>query len=199
MNKVEPIQNISDIQALKEILSSGEKGKRDLLIFCLGINTPYRLSELRLLKLEDVLDISEKEVTVKQQLIMKDQRVGTHHTVIISNNLQEQIMDYVKVTFNEELVATNMNAYLFPSQKGHNLPLSRQSIWRIIHSAAEKGGLKHIGSHSLRKTFGFFLYKEGIPIEIIQELLNHSSRKETLKYIGICQIEDDNPVKCLDL
>lgn len=199
MKKVEPIQTVSEIQALKEILSSGEKGKRDVLIFCLGINTAYRLSELRLLKLKDVLDISEKEVKVKEQLTTKDQRVGTHHTIQISNKLQQQIMDYVKMMFKEELLDVDMNTYLFPSQKGHNVPLSRQSIWRIIHSAAEKSGIKHIGSHSLRKTFGYFLYKQGTPIEIIQELLNHSSRKETLNYIGISDIEEDDVIKCLDL
>lgn len=34
---------------------------------------------------------------------------------------------------------------------------------------------------------------------IIQDLLNHSSEKETLRYIGITQNDKDTAVKSLDL
>lgn len=43
----------------------------------------------------------------------------------------------------------------------------------------------------MRKTFGYFLYKNKIPIEIIQELLNNSSQRDTLRYIGITQEDKD--------
>ncbi len=43
--------------------------------------------------------------------------------------------------------------------------------------------IKNIGSHSMRKAFGYFLYMNGTHIEIIQELLNHSSQRETLRDI----------------
>lgn len=66
--------------------------------------------------------------------------------------------------------------YLFPSRKGANEPLSRQSLWRVLSNAASAIGLENIGSHSMRKTFGYFLYKNGTHIEIIQELPNHSSQ-----------------------
>ncbi|MBD9866800.1 site-specific integrase, partial [Enterococcus faecalis] len=52
---------------------------------------------------------------------------------------------------------------------------------------------------SMRKTFGYFLYKQGTKTEIIQSLLNHSSQRETLRYIGITQEDKDTAVKSLDL
>ncbi len=51
----------------------------------------------------------------------------------------------------------------------------------------------------MRKTFGFQLYKKGIDVSRIQYLLNHSSPKDTLRYIGITQDEVDNIVEELNL
>jgi len=120
--------------------------------------------------LDDVLEMTNKEVKVKEQLTIKDQRVGTHHTITISTHLQQLIMGYVKETFPREIAKKEVKTYLFPSQKGHNLPLSRQSLWRIIHHAAQKSGI-HIGTHSLKKTFGYFLYQQGVQVELIEPSL----------------------------
>lgn len=59
--------------------------------------------------------------------------------------------------------------------------------------------LKNIASHSMRKTFGYFLYNNGTSIEITQELLNHSSQREMLGYINLTHEEKDTAVISLDL
>lgn len=48
-----------------------------------------------------------------------------------------------------------------------------------------------IGSHSLRKTFGYHAYASGVDLAIIQQILNHSSPRTTLVYIGIRREERD--------
>ena len=48
-----------------------------------------------------------------------------------------------------------------------------------------------ISCHSLRKGFANALYENGVDLTRIQALLNHSSPKETLRYIGITQSEND--------
>ncbi len=63
--------------------------------------------------------------------------------------------------FPEQLQVQDFSKYLFPSRKGADTPLTRQSLWRIIHEAGMAVGLKEIGPHSMRKTFGYFLYKQG--------------------------------------
>ena len=50
MKFVEPIRDQKKIEATKAVLSSGKKGKRNVLLFSLGINTAYRISDLRRLK-----------------------------------------------------------------------------------------------------------------------------------------------------
>ena len=70
--------------------------------------------------------------------------------------------------------------------------------WRILSSAAQACGLNYkIGTHSLRKTFGYQLYRNGINIELIQRLLNHSSPSITLAYIGITQDDMDEAILSL--
>lgn len=184
---------------MKKILAGGKFGDRNVLLFTIGINTAYRISDLRQLKLSDVLEISRGRVVVKDRLAMKEQKTAKLNSVFISNKLRKAILDFVQKEFPEALAAKNFDVYLFQSRKGSNEPLNRQSLWRILHNAAEAIHLKNIGPHSMRKTFGYFLYKQGTKIEIIQSLLNHSSQRETLRYIGITQEDKDTAVKSLDL
>lgn len=199
MKSVEPIRDKKKIDAMKAILASGKYGQRNLVLFSIGINTAYRISDLRQLKLSDVLEISRGRVIVKERLAMKEQKTAKHNSVFISNKLRKVILDYVQSEFPEQLQAQDFSKYLFPSRKGADTPLTRQSLWRIIHEAGTAVGLKEIGPHSMRNTFGYFLYKQGTKTEIIQSLLNHSSQRETLRYIGITQEDKDTAVKSLDL
>lgn len=199
MKTVEPIRDKKKIDAMKAILASGKYGQRNLVLFSIGINTAYRISDLRQLKLADVLEITRSRVVVKDRLSMKEQKTAKHNSVYISNKLRKTILEYVQQEFPEQILQKEFDHYLFPSRKGINEPLNRQSLWRIIHDAGTAIGLKDIGPHSMRKTFGYFLYKQGTKTEIIQSLLNHSSQRETLRYIGITQEDKDTAVKSLDL
>jgi integrase len=64
--------------------------------------------------------------------------------------------------------------------------LSRSQAWRLLKKAAESIGLDNIGTHSLRKTFGYQVYKKsGCDLGLVQKLMNHSTSRVTLRYIGI--------------
>ena len=52
MEYVQPIRDIEKIEEVKSILR--EHGTRDLLLFCLGINTALRVSDLLKFKVGDV-------------------------------------------------------------------------------------------------------------------------------------------------
>ena len=43
---------------------------------------------------------------------------------------------------------------------------------------------------SSRKTFGYHAFKKGIAISLLQSLFNHTTRAETLKYIGFNKEEE---------
>lgn len=48
-------------------------------------------------------------------------------------------------------------------------------------------GLEEIGTHTMRKTFGYWHYQQYKDVAILQEIFNHSSPSVTLRYIGINQ------------
>lgn len=68
---VEPIRDkkIDDMQA---ILPPGKFGDRNGLLFLIGINTAYRISNLRTLNLNDILEILRNKVIAKERLAMKE-------------------------------------------------------------------------------------------------------------------------------
>lgn len=75
---------------------------------------------------------------------------------------------------------------------GENQHITRFRAYVILNIAGQKCGLEEIGTHTLRKTFGYHYYQQTRDIATLQELFNHSSPSITLKYIGINQDILDN-------
>ena len=170
MEYVQPIRDIEKIEEVKSILR--EHGTRDLLLFCLGINTELRVSDLLKFKVGDVRN--------KSHIELKEQKTGKLKRFLLKGNLLALIEDYIK--------NKDDNDYLFPSRNGHNKPLSRVMAYNIINNACKKAGIQErIGMHTLRKTFSYHHYQMYKDVAMLQYLLNHSSPSITLRYIGITQ------------
>lgn len=170
MNIVEPIRDKKAITKIKSILA--KQGIRNLLLFDLGINSGLRISDILKLKVSDVKNKSHIEIVEK--------KTGKKKKFLLNDKLKCLINSYV----NDK----NGLEPLFLSQKGNYNFLSRGQAYKIIHDACRLAGLKcNIGTHTLRKTFGYHHYKQFKDIAILQTILNHSSPSITLKYIGINQ------------
>ncbi|EAD9125247.1 site-specific integrase [Listeria monocytogenes] len=201
MEEVQPIKNLEKIALMKTILSQGDFGERNVLLFSIGINTAYRISDLLSLKLSDVLEIYRQKVRVKSRLKMTEQKTEKNNSVILTKKLQKDIWDFVVKEHAQAIDQQDLDHYLFTSRKkkAGERPLTRQQGWYIISEAGKKAGLENLGTHSMRKTFGYHLYKNGVGLELIQVLLNHSSPRITLRYIGIEQEDKDQAVSSLGL
>lgn len=164
---VQPLRSMDEIDAIKSALASRP---RDLLLFIIGINTTLRISDILPLRLRDV---SGDYIYLTERKTVKTKRVR------INNSVKKAL---------KELTPPDALAddFLFPSRKGGK-PISRIQAWRILNSAAKNAGLSHIrfGTHSLRKTAAYHAYNNGTDIALLMRVLNHSSEKETLRYIGI--------------
>jgi integrase len=172
MEFVDPIKEIDQINAIKIILH--KQSYRDLLLFSLGINTGISISDLLSLKVEDVWTGTE----VKEFLILDEKNEKTQE-YYLNNQVQMVLKNYFAYS---NLVQSD---YLFKSKK-NNLPITRQQAYRIINQAAKLAGIEgKIGTHTLRKTFGYHAYRKGIAISILMSILHHQSPTETLNYIGI--------------
>jgi integrase len=170
MEYVQPIRDIEKIEEVKSILR--QKGTRDLLLFCLGINTSLRISDLLKFKVGDVRN--------KSHIELREQKTGKLKRFLLKGNLLALIEDHIKNKSDEE--------YLFLSRNGHNKPLTRVMAYTIINNACRQAGIQEkIGTHTLRKTFSYHFYQTHKDIAMLQYLLNHSNPSTCLRYIGITQ------------
>lgn len=72
-------------------------------------------------------------------------------------------------------------------------PLSRQSAWLVIHSAAERAHLTaHVSPHTLRHSFATHLLQGGADVRVVQELLGHASVATTqiYTYVSVDALRD---------
>ena len=90
--------------------------------------------------------------------------------------------------------------YLFKGRNGENKPISRVMAYMIINQACKKTHITdNVGTHTLRKTFGYHHYQTFHDVAILQYLLNHSSPSITLRYIGITQDNVEDTLKQFEL
>lgn len=190
MECVEPIRDRHKIESLKRYLKG--KNFRDHLLFVLGINSGLRVSDLLQLKIGDVCDAKGK---VKERLELKEQKTGKTKEFPLSATARKAVEDFLSAAS----APIEPSTWLFPSRKGGG-PLDRRQAWRILSDAAQAIGIPgRIGTHTLRKTFGYWAFKQGADITRIQKLLNHSSPGITLAYIGITKDELDDVYLNLNL
>jgi integrase len=180
MNAVQPIKKKRDIDKMKKALHG-----RDLLLFTLGINTGLRISDLLQIKISDVLTAKG---TAKTSLSLTEKKTGKTKTINFNKNVVTALKH----------VEYSADGYLFPSQKGKK-PISRIQAYRVLNAAADRCGLEEVGTHTLRKTFGYHAYKKGFPIERLMILFNHSTPKHTLRYIGIVQEDLEEVYNAINL
>lgn len=90
--------------------------------------------------------------------------------------------------------------YLFKGRNGENKPINRVMAYMIINQACKKAQITdNVGTHTLRKTFGYHHYQTFHDVAILQYLLNHSSPSITLRYIGITQDNVEDTLKQFEL
>ena len=63
--------------------------------------------------------------------------------------------------------------------------LDQESQARLV---GERLGL-NINTHSMRKSRGWVMFSDGVPIEKISKVLNHSTPAVTMRYLGITKQE----------
>jgi integrase len=186
--EVEPIKDVKKIGVMKKILRAGNP--RDELLFTIGINTALRIGDLLALRIEDVTNDKGKLVAAIE---MKERKTGKTKTFPLNKSIRDVLSGYLN-----GLGKLDPQAPLFPSRKGG--ALSRWQARRILSSAGESVGLLKVGTHSLRKTFGYHVYQRtGGNLGLVQKLLNHSSSVHTLRYIGIDKEQMDNTYLELNL
>jgi integrase len=191
MKIVEPIRDKEKIEAMRRYLSSPERtfAVRDSLMFTLGMNSGLRIGDILDLTLEQIVDGGKPREFVE---VEEEEKTGKRNRFALGKKIQQAILSYVK-----EYPDAKPTDPVFFSRKridkgNRKKAITRVQAWQILSTAARAVGIvDRIGSHSLRKSFGYHHYRAGIDVTMIQTIFNHSHPKETLRYLGITQDEKD--------
>lgn len=178
MNTVEPIRDIELVWDIADYLR--EQSERNYVLFLCGIYTGLRIS--------DILKLQVRDVRKKQYVMMREKKTGKEKKFPINKELRPILEAYIKDKPDYE--------YLFHGRQGKK-PITRQQAYNIISSAGREFGLDSIGTHTLRKTFGYHMYKQTGDIATLKDILNHSDISITFRYIGINQETKDDRIESL--
>ena len=179
--EVDAIRSTEDISEIKEFLR--QKGAGYELLFVMGINTALRIGDLLSLSIGDVLNAKGEIVST---ITLKEDKTRKVKRFPVNASLRNALAEYFTCHSSRARAEP-----LFVSRQGGRL--SRSQAWRVLRAAGVSAGLNNIGTHSLRKTFGYHAYKKsGADIGLMQKLFNHSASKITLRYIGIDRERMDN-------
>ena len=178
---VEPIRDKDKIEAIKLMLSDRP---RDYLLFVLGINFALRVGDLLALRVGDVID---EGGNIVDHLIIKEQKTGKGKRITVNEAASCALSDYF-----QKVGVRPRGEYLFKSMRSEK-PLDKVTVWKMLNSWCKAVGVKdNCGTHTMRKTWGYWARKQGVSIELIQAKFGHSSPSITRRYIGITADEIAN-------
>ena len=206
-SEVYPLTSEEEIKAVVDVLNkriesaTNESKKqiecRNKMLFLVGINLGIRASDLCGLKYNFFI---KEDGTFKEGYSLqpkKTKKTGKYVKLYFNQTVKKAITDYI-----EKYPVDDMDAYLFKSKKGG--AITEKSLWKIIVGLSAEAGIdKNVGSHTLRKTFGYHVWHNADDKEkalvMLMTIFNHSSVATTKKYIGIMDEEIEDVFNSLNL
>lgn len=156
-------------------------------VWHIGLNLALRISDLLSIRFEDIKD---------DRLIIRESKTGKLANIQLNTKAREHIAR-VRAQHPDHI-------YLFQSYRCQQLkhkapqPLSRRAVSLAFQQVGQELKLA-LGTHSMRKTRGYFLYQATKDIGRVMKMLRHTSEGVTLRYIGITQDEVDKDFVSLEL
>ncbi len=187
MKEVEAVKEKGDIRYVEDLL---RKHGGDLYadLWRIGVNMALRISDLLQIKYED-LDMEGRNYRLQEGKTKKNRDIRLNNTVL----------DIV----NRRKADNPSDTYLFQVHSNRTKgmepkPVSRISVARRFKEVGEIVGV-HLGTHSMRKSRGWAMYSDGMPIERICKVLNHSHPAVTMAYLGITEEETQDTYDAYEL
>lgn len=185
-----PVQPLigNEIQRAKSyLLNKPERYKgsnlKNYTLFCLGICTGLRISDLLEIKIFKVVKNGE----IKDSMIITEQKTGNEREIFLRQSIKQILVDYINSIENWKY-----NYYLFYPRSNYYKKMGRHNVNAMMKDIEKKLGLDiPLGTHSLRKTFARAVYDlmmskgDIMAIEKLQNVLGHKDVSTTRRYIGL--------------
>ncbi len=137
----------------------------------IGVNLGLRIGDLLKLKFED-FNIQDRTLNLYEQ------KTGKFKSIRLNTTVLEIIAD------RKEKYPNDTWLFQVHSNRASDKAISRVSVSRVFKEAGDMLNLR-IGTHSMRKSRGMAMFNDGVEIEKISKVLNHSNTSSTMFYLGI--------------
>lgn len=173
MNYVEPIRDTRTVQDIADYLK--EKDQKYYIMYMIGIYSGLRIS--------DILKLKVRDVRGKSKINIREKKTGKEKLFPINRELEKALTTYCEGKKDYDFLVPNPNIA--------NKAISREYAYKIMHDAGLHFGLDNLGTHTMRKTFGYHFYLQTKDIVLLMRIFNHHDESKTLRYIGIEQATID--------
>jgi integrase len=187
---VRPIKDEEQLRAfIGYYKAKAEDGKisavRDYALITFGLFSGLRNSDIIERKWGDLFYENGEWRDCVRILAKKTEKYGEF---FITEPMKAVLMQYIKALGG----SVNLNDYIFPTRQSDHITY-RRSL-QIVKEGAKACGIQvNIGTHSLRKTFGYQSMQEhkddALFLATLMRLYGHSSERVTLAY---CGVDEDN-------
>lgn len=182
--EVYPFRTKEDLELMHNYFIE-HKHYRDDLMFVIGINVGLRAGDLLALTWKQILEFDGDSFNVVDCITIKEEKTDKFRTFYLNNSCKKAIAEYYCGLKKKP----EIDEYIFKSRKGDS-HIEVRPAGLILKKAALAVGIKYnVGTHSMRKTFGYWQLKahqgDAIFLCELQEMFNHSSPKITLRYCGL--------------
>jgi len=176
--------SLSREQVLELIAVS--KNKRDALLITLMGCAGLRRDECTKILIKDI-------DTVYNRLMIRG-KGNKYRQVPIDKILLHTLTDYLDYEKKKRIMELG---YLFPSSYKSDKSINVFTVTRAVAYAGQRAGLTnpdptkvYINPHILRHSYAHYLKQKGISLEIIRDILGHSSISTTADIYGLASIDE---------
>lgn len=176
---------IKDSNVLHEVertlLEEFKYGRRNYTIFKTGMVTMLRVSDVLSLKMDDIF---ASDGSIKSNAYIHDKKTKKPNTLYLKPLTQDLTIYYNWLKENHV-----KSIWLFPSMKNSGKHITEKQFYKIMHKIGDWLDIPYLGTHTMRKTGAYRVYVQThYNIGLVMQLLNHSSERMTLKYLGLDQV-----------
>lgn len=145
------------------------KWYRNYIILIVGVNTGNRI--------ETILEQTPRDYS-GYRFTSTEHKTGKLQQYDLNEDVYKIVKKYI------DYCGFTTNQFMFPPKLGSKDALTRQRCWRMIKDLAKEAGIEYeVGCHSLRKSYGRWIYDDTHDLLLVQSLLGHNSAETTMRYI----------------
>ena len=169
--------------------------RRNKLAFLIGISIGIRAGDFVKLKWNYLIESLKPDGTIgkfRDYYDLKPEKQKKQNKFVrlyFNQTVKQAIIEY---TINFPI--KDLDDYVFFSTNISDGHMEYHAFYEMLKKTAKEAGIEeNIGTHSLRKTWGFWCWHNAVDkskaLVTLQQCFNHSSVQTTLKYIGLLDVE----------